>query len=117
MKLYCMCQITGSVPKQAIDSQGFGPLDNQVFMAPNRFGIIDDDDDFRSVLLSRPMTCVKNGVRQKIAETENGKLPNMWIRTKEEAKIDFEKLKSTRRHYPNVDFYECPVCRAQIVLE
>ena len=114
MKPYCMCQITGSVPKQAIDSQGFGPLDNQVFMAPNRFGIIDEDDDFRFVILNRPMTCVKNGVRQKVADT---KIPNMWTRTKEKTHSDLEKLKSARKHYPNVDFYECPVCRAQIVLE
>lgn len=117
MKLYCMCQITGDVPRPGRDSQGFGPIDNQVFMASSRYGHIKHLQDFRPVLLGRPMTCIKNGVEQEIALNQPKPPPNLWAKTKEEAQKDFEILKSTKRHYPNVDLYRCPVCGGEIVIE
>lgn len=122
MKLYCMCQITGDVPRPAKDSQGCGPLENQAFMAPNRYGLLKPKQDFRPVLLGKPMTCIRNGVEQEIAidpktESLQKPPPNLWAKTKEETQKDFEILKSTKRHYPNVDLYRCPVCGAEIVVE
>jgi len=115
MKIYCMCQITGSVLRPAVDSQGFGPIDNQVFMAPNRYGIlVNESDEYRSVILSRAMVCLKNGVLQMVASE---KIPNKWIKDREEARREFKILKQARRHYPDVDLYECPVCRSQMVVE
>jgi hypothetical protein len=116
MKLYCMCQITGDVPKAGIGSQGFGPIDNQVFMAPNRFGVMKENDDFRPVILARPMVCIKNGVAQMVGDGPRG-IPNSWPKTKEEMEKDCENLKFVRRHYPNVDLYECPVCRSKVCVE
>ena len=117
MKLYCMCQITGDVPRAAKDSQGCGPIDNQVFMASSRYGCMKDNQDFRPILLGRPMTCIKNGVEQEIVLSQLKPPPNLWAKTKEEAQKDFEILKSTKRHYPNVDLYRCSVCGAEIVVE
>lgn len=117
-RLYCMCEITGDPPRVAVDSQGFGPLDNQVFMAPNRYGVFTEDDkiDFRPVLLGRSMEPVKIGVEQRASNT--GKVPsNPWPRTKEEMEKDRKALSDVRRHYPNVDLYRCPNCGAMIVLE
>lgn len=122
MKLYCMCQITGDVPRAGRDSQGFGPIDSQIFMASNRYGHIKDNQDFRPVLLGKPMTCIKNGIEQEITvDPETGSVrkppPNLWAKTKEEAQKDFEILKSTKRHHPNVDLYRCPICGAEVVIE
>lgn len=114
MKLYCMCQITGDVPDAARDSGGFGPQDNQVFLAPNRYGVMREKGSFRSVILDKPMICVKAGVRQEI--TGERHLPNLWDNTKEAFDTDLEKRKNAKRHYPDVDFYECPVCRAQVMV-
>lgn len=114
MKYYCMCQITGDVPQRARDSQGFGPVDNQVFLAPNRFGLYDEKDhpekgDLRPVILMRSMECIKNGVRLKVTDEP---VLNPWVGTKEEAKEDIEALKSARDHGPNVDLYRCRTCGA-----
>jgi len=117
MKFYCMCQITGDVPRAGRDSQGFGPLENQVFMAPNRYGLLKPLQNFRPVLLGRSMTCVKNGVEQEVVLSQLKPPPNLWAKTKEEAQKDFEILKSTKRHYPNVDLYRCSVCGAEVVVE
>ena len=118
MKLYCMCQITGSVPEVARDSQGFGPVDNQTFFAPNRFGVMKDEPakttDQRPVILNIAMICKQTGIHQEISKTF---ISNPWAKTKEIADIDFKRLKEARRHYPNVDLYECPHCRTQIVIE
>jgi len=116
MKYYCMCQITGDVPTAAIDSGGFGPLDNQVYMAPNRFLPYDDRSDFRSVYLRRSMECEKNGITQIVGL---GDVPNRWANTKEELDKDMNSLilMGYQKHYPNVDMYKCPVCGAIIIVE
>ena len=117
MKLYCMCQITGDVPPQARDTQGFGPLDNQVFLAPNRFCKLDKetkDLEYRPVILRRSMVCLKNGIHQYVTDNP---IPNIWIRTPEEHKEDTKKLQDSRRHYPDIDLYICPVCGAMICVE
>lgn len=132
MKLYCMCKITGDVPSQARDTQGFGPVDNQVYLAPNRIAPFSEEDiaenkrnkdeiPWRPVVLSREMVCIKKGLRQKVALEP---VPNLWAKTKEEAREDAEKLKSARRYYmesslpfPNVDLYKCPICGAVICVE
>lgn len=117
MKLYCMCQITGDVPKAAKDTQGFGPPDNQVFMAPNRFGLFENGDsveNFRPVLLRKWMTCLKQGVCQKVTDKP---VLNMWAKTKDEAQTDITKLKAAQGHHPSVDLYRCPVCGAMVCVE
>lgn len=118
-KYYCMCQITGDVPRQARDSQGFGPSDNQVFLAVNRFGRYDEKDhpengDIRPVILRRPMECLKNGVRQKLT---NKPVPNNWPKTIEEAQKDIEAISNAREHFRAVDLYKCPVCGAMMCVE
>jgi hypothetical protein len=114
-----MCQITGKVPDPGIDSQGFGPPDNQVFMAPNRYGPIRESGDYqRSIHLVRPMHVVRNGVRQYVPPNSEDKTPsNNWPRTKEEADADTKQLVEARRHYPNVDLHKCPVCGAEVAVE
>lgn len=118
-KYYCMCQITGDVPQPARDSQGFGPRDNQVYLAPNRFAPYDEkdrpkSDDFRPVILPKPIVCLKNGVQQKVTDEP---VPNTWAKTIEEAQEDIKKLKKARRHYPNVDLYGRPVCGTMMCVE
>ena len=115
MKYYCMCQITGDVPAAAIDSGGFGPLDNQVYMAPNRFLPYEKKSDFRPVYLRRAMECIKNGINQKIVCSRE--VPNSWVRTKEEMEEDLKRLMDSRSHGTNVDMYRCPVCGAMICVE
>jgi len=115
MKLYCLCQITGDVPKQARDSQGFGPADNPVFGAPNRVGPINSPKEkYRPVILNVPMRVIQMGVSQKITDHP---VPNMWVKTREEAVKDHNDLKKARRHNPNVDILECPVCHARVCIE
>ena len=115
MKYYCMCQITGDVPTAAIDSGGFGPLDNQVYMAPNRFLQYEEKSEFRPVYLRRSMECMKIGVEQKIVCSRE--VPNRWAKTKEEADEDLKILMDNRPHGPNVDLYRCPVCGTIIIVE
>jgi hypothetical protein len=115
MKIYCMCQITGSVPTQAIDSQGFGPIDNQVFLAPNRFGFIDQvegDPKARPVILSRPMEFVQK-VEQRVSKEP---VANHWPKTKEEGAADIERIRKSQRLFPDVDLFRCPVCGAMVVV-
>ena len=115
MKLYCLCQITGDVPKGARDSQGFGPADNQVFGAPNRVGpITSSDEKYRPVMLTVPMRVVQMGVHQKVTERV---IPNVWIKNRHEAVKEHNTLKRAMRHYPNVDVLECPVCHARVCIE
>ena len=109
-KFYCMCKLTGSVPKQAIDSQGFGPPDGQVFLAPNRFRRSEE----LGVVLQKPMTCVKNGVAQYVLDEP---APNSWPKTPEDSEEDYKRLLSARRHHPNVDLYRCPRCGNMICVE
>jgi len=114
MKIYCMCQITGDVPTQAIDSKGFGPLDNQVCLAPNRF--LPMENEWRPVMLERPMEVVKNGIGQKVS-TDGRTPPNPWSKTKEETEEDMRQLAINKNHYPNVDLYRCRHCGAVIIVE
>ena len=118
--LYCMCQITGDVPEIARDSQGFGPVDNQCFLAANRFAPLRPEDFAaegelrRSVVLRQPMQCIQKGVHQKVTDEA---VPNLWAKTKGEADADILKLAKALRHYPNVNMYRCPVCGAVICVE
>lgn len=121
MKLYCMCTLTGQVPDRAIDSQGFGPPDNQVYLAPNRFcpTTLNEDDEApcsRPILLTKSMEMLCAGVEQRVADTPNG-VPNKWPRSRPEAERDMQALISTRRHHPNVDLYRCPHCGAMVCVE
>ena len=124
MKLYCMCQITGDVPSQARDTQGFGPADNQVFGAPNRFlPMFDKEEDVdvhgepvRPVYIRVPMKVSLVGVPQKVLES-NRTLNNIWLKTKDETQKEREVMKRSHKHYPNIDILTCPVCGARICLE
>jgi len=119
MPLFCMCKITGRVPTQAIDSQGFGPRDGQCYGAPNRYGPFSEEDDFRMVFLGTPMEVVKNGAPQAVCHGDDGSVGrpprNMWAKTKEEAEEDDRLLQQNHKHYPNVDVYRCPNCGAEVV--
>lgn len=121
MKYYCMCKITGKTPAQAIDSQGFGPLDGQCFQAPNRYGSVPEGEEHRAVLLGQPMECIVMGAIQAVCLDDEGAVVrpprNNWSRTKEESAEDLDRLIQTKRHYPNVDIYRCPNCGAEIVVE
>lgn len=115
MKLYCLCQITGNVPEQARDSQGFGPADNQVFGAPNRVGpITNPAEKYRPVMLAVPMQVIQKGVYQKLTERV---MPNMWTKNRHEAVKEHNAFKKAQRHYPDVDILECPVCHARVCIE
>lgn len=106
MKLYCMCEAQNGNP-------GSNEFDHQVFGAPNRYCAVgvnpDTDKDVDTVppvALKTPMKFIKAGVPQVILLNHN---INMWVET--------ERPKDYRRHYPNVDFYECPNCHSRIVRE
>lgn len=119
MKMYCMCEITGSIPSHSRDSQGFGPLDKQVYLAPNRFGPISDDwldiPDSRPVFLQTSMELIISDMQQRIPNS--GPIPpNQWHRTKAGADKDFKTLLDSHRCLPHVDLYECPRCRAKVVV-
>lgn len=115
MKLYCLCQITGDVPTHARDSQGFGPADNQVYGAPNRVGpITSPDEKYRPVILKVPMQVIQVGVYQKVTDEP---VPNIWTKDRKEAVREHKVLKEARRHHPNVDVLECPVCHARVCIE
>lgn len=121
MKYYCMCKITGRVPSQALDSQGFGPLDNQCYSALNRYGPVFEGQKHRSVFLGQPMKMIVMGAQQRIAFNAEGKVDrpprNEWVKTKEEAEADLGRLRDSKEHYPAVDVYRCPNCGAEIIVE
>lgn len=120
MKLYCLCQITGDVPAQARDSQGFGPPDGQCFMAPNRMAPAEEVDGeiHRPFMLKTPMTVAKTGVPQVVRNNSSDPVPpNAWPKTKEEMTEDLAALQDSRRHFPNVDMLCCPLCGATVALE
>lgn len=52
------------------------------------------------------MVCIVQGVAQVILRDHK---PNMWEGGPRPTDYD--------RHYPNVDVYECPNCKARVVLE
>ena len=101
MRLYCMCEAHNDKP------------DSQAFMAPNRYcsvvpALEKDVDTVPPLALRRTMKLVKIGVPQVILDHDDD-LPNDWR--------GVDRPSRYRRHYPNVDFYECPVCKARIVRE
>lgn len=115
MRIYCLCQITGDIPKQARDPQGFGPIDNQVFGAPNRLGPVESPDEkYRPVILKKPMRIVQKGVPQR--KTIRG-VHNRWVKNREEAHKFRKTFKEAKRCYPDVFIFECPVCHARVCVE
>jgi hypothetical protein len=51
-------------------------------------------------VLQRPMPCIKTGVEQYLTEIDRATLQQ-----------------SKRRHFPNVDIFECPECGTRIAKE
>lgn len=94
MPLYCLCEANNDKP----DSQAFG--------APNRYCAVSAGDDFPPLSLPRQMECIKTGAMQVVLDTPE---PNMWTGAGRPA--------SYRRHFPNVDVFECPHCHARIAKE
>ena len=133
MKLYCMCQITGDVPARAHDSQGFGPVDGQCHMAPNRFGVFEDaegntkeyakdahGEPTRPVLLDDAMMQIVTGVPQEVRSDGEKPPRNQWnhvdkLEGKQLSDEELQILKEARQHFPNVDLFKCANCGALIV--
>lgn len=97
MSLYCMCEANNGKP------------DNQAFLAPNRYcavpnalGEEPESLDVPPLALRRPMECIKTGTAQVILDDPQ---PNDWTGPRPHR---------WRRHYPNVDFFECPHCHARV---
>mgnify|MGYP001570318044 FL=1 len=99
MKLYCMCHAINDKP------------DSQHYMAPNRYAAVPEEwrkDDFPPVALRKPMTIMKISVRQVLLVPEDDH-ENNWDSN--------SRPRILREHFPNVDMFECPVCRSRIVRE
>ncbi|MBW1845564.1 MAG: hypothetical protein JRJ27_00200 [Deltaproteobacteria bacterium] len=113
MKLYCMCKITG--PGQYKEGK---VLDDQVYMAPNRFIPPEKVDGNLSVMLPRSMKNINMGVEQRVPNSSDGKYPNLHPKTKGQVESERKKLREkTRQHFPNVDLYHCTRCGAMVCLE
>ena len=96
MSFYCLCEAPNDKPE------------SQMFMAPNRYcRSVEAVPDFPSFALRRAMRCIKTGAAQVLLDPPDDK-PNDW---------SGGMRPIGRQHYPNVDVYECPNCRARIVRE
>ena len=78
-------------------------------MAPNLYGPYDEETEFRSVVLSRPMNVIKIGVKQNLLINPKH---NNWT---EKGRVKKEDI--SHQHYPNVDMLECPHCHSKICIE
>ena len=94
MAFYCMCEAQNDKP------------DSQAFMAPNRYCAVKDGEDFPPLHLHTKMNCIKTGAQQVILDIHE---PNDWS--------GGSRPTHYRKHYPNVDVFECPNCHARIVRE
>lgn len=95
MTFYCLCEAHNDQP----DSQTYG--------APNRYCAPLKDTaahDFPPLALRRAMTCLAVGVPQVVLVDPK---PNDWTTATRPSQY--------RQHYPAVDVYECPHCRARMV--
>ena len=106
-KLFCMCGSQGGRSPIAYDGQVYG--------APNRWrrykGML-------SVMLSKPMKVFKTGMEQYLPFICSSQdLRNRWPETDEAVKEDIKNAQFARRHYPDVDVYECPNCHSKICVE
>lgn len=86
--------------------------DGQAFMATNRYCAVESTrggsnevPDFPPLALYTPMVCIKTGAQQVLLDT--GRTPNNWTSA--------ARPSDWRNHYPNVDVFECPNCKARIV--
>lgn len=113
MKLYCMCKITG--PGQYNTGK---VLDDQVYLAPNRFIRPEKAEGPLSVMLLRAMQNINMGVEQRVPNNSEDKYPNWHPKTMDQIDKEREKLReNTRQHFPNVDLYHCTRCGAMVCLE
>ncbi len=113
MKLYCMCKITGPGNYDTLKA-----LDDQVYLAPNRFIPSEKPNGPLSVMLPRAMENINMGVEQRVPNNSEDKYPNLHPKTMGQIDKEREKLReNTRQHYPNVDLYHCTRCGAMVCLE
>jgi hypothetical protein len=82
-------------------------LDGQMAGARNRY--VHKEGKFPEVVLLTQMTVKKIGVEQCIP-AYGSVAPNNGLNP-------LKKSGFLKRHYPNVDMYECPTCRAIVVRE
>ncbi len=94
MAFYCLCEAKNDKP------------DSQAFMAPNRYCAVLEGEDFPPLALRRSMICIKTGAQQVILTDDK---PNDWS--------GGARPNQYRKHYPNVDVFECPHCHARIARE
>jgi len=101
MSLYCLCEQHNDKP----DSQAFG-APNRYCAIENRQGIRTEVDDVPPLSLPVEMRCIKTGAPQVVLDVSQ---PNLWT--------DAGRPSDWRRHYPNVDLFECPTCGARVAKE
>ena len=95
MAFYCLCEASNDKP------------DSQAFMAPNRYcAVSEKDEDFPPLALHTKMQCIKTGAQQVILDVHQS---NDWSGGSRPTRY--------RKHYPNVDVFECPNYHARIVRE
>ncbi len=98
MSLYCLCEQKNDKP------------DHQAFGAPNRYCAIENHLGQRTEVADMPplalpaaMVCLKTGAAQVVLDSAER---NMWTNA--------GRPNRWRRHYPNVDVFECPTCGARV---
>jgi hypothetical protein len=109
MSIYCLCEAQPG-------TKGAHKPDAQVFGAANRYCSILDADGkeldpggkFPPVALQQPMRMIAVGARQVVFHGQHGRLLNLW---------EGGDRPRGYGHYPNVDVYECPTCKARVVYD
>jgi len=100
MTMYCLCEARNDEP----DSQAFG-APNRYCAAENDIGQDGTQAGFPPLALMVPMKMIALGAQQVLGR-DDPITPNDWSMAGRPAKW--------RKHYPNVDVFECPNCHARI---
>jgi len=103
MTMYCLCQYKEVGEDEETFKTQLGAVNRHIKAG---------------VCLRQPMRVVENGVAQFVRNKSKDQFPvytgNISKVVAEDERKAFE---DRRRHYPNVDLHQCPVCGALIVVE